>query len=234
MTSDVNRPASASGDLPTGSFRSRLDAPAWAELEALGRIQRFPAGTTLMFEGEPGDRVMVLLSGRVKIVRISVDGHERLLGFADAGDLVGEVSVFDGEPRVGAVIALEQVDALVIPADGFRRHLEISPRVAVIMLEMMSARFRETTIKRSQFGTSDTVGRLAGRLVELVERYGAPHDRGHIISLPLTQEELGSWAAGSPAGVAKALKTMREFGWIETERRRIVVLDLEALRRRAG
>lgn len=225
---------SAGGNAIVGTFRAALADDEWAALLALGRRRSYPSGQTLMFEGDPGDFVVVLLSGRVKVVRVSADGRERVLSIRDHGDVVGELSVLDGEPRVGTVIAVEPVEALILTADTFRRHLESTPRVAVALLEAISRRFRETTIKRSQLGASDTVGRLAARLVELVDRYGTPHEDGVVIALPLTQEEIGSWAVGSPAGIAKALQTMREHGWIETERKRIIVRDLAAVRNRAG
>jgi CRP/FNR family cyclic AMP-dependent transcriptional regulator len=85
-----------------------------------------------------------------------------------------------------------------------------------------------------EFGTSDTIGRVAARLVELAERYGRPSEHGVRIDLPITQEELASWVGSSREGVNKALHTLRGLHWVETERRSITVLDVEALRRRAG
>ena len=90
------------------------------------------------------------------------------------------------------------------------------------------------TARAPQFGDLDTVGRVAARLIELCERYGDRTDAGIEIRLPVTQEDLGSWTASSRAGVAGALRTMRELGWIETERRRITVLDLAALTQRVA
>jgi CRP-like cAMP-binding protein len=71
-------------------------------------------------------------------------------------------------------------------------------------------------------------------LVDLADRYGETTDDGVVIGLPLSQDELGAWIGASRAGLAGALKTLRELGWIETQRRRIVVRDAEALRRRGA
>ena len=98
---------------------------------------------------------------------------------------------------------------------------------------MISRRFRDANVARLQFGDLDTVGRVAARLIELCQRYGDRADGGIQIRLPITQEDLGSWTASSRAGVAGAMRTMRELGWIETGRRRITVLDLDALTRRS-
>ena len=210
-----------------------LEAAEWAALSALGYVQRFPAGAMLMYQDEPGDRVMILLSGRVKVVRLGREGTEGLLSIRDRGDILGELSFLDDQPRLSSVTALEPVEALVVGAGDFRAFLESTPRVAVALLRSLSRRVRETTLMRAQFGASDTVARVASRLVELAERYGEPHEQGTVIGLPLSQEELRAWTGASAAALAKALQQMRELGWIETHRRQMIIRDLDSLRRRA-
>ena len=82
---------------------------------------------------------------------------------------------------------------------------------------------------------SATIGRVAARLVELASEYGQKQPGGGVrIDLPITQEELASWVGSSREGVNKALQTLRGLRWVETERRAITVLDMDALRQRAG
>jgi CRP-like cAMP-binding protein len=176
---------------------------------------------------------MILEMGRVKVTRIDAGGHETLLSILDPGDIIGELALIDEGTRLAGVTALEPVRALVVASSVFRSWLETTPRVAVALLEVVTERLRDTTLKRAQFSSSDTVGRLAARLVELAERYGTRGDNGIEIELALSQEELAAWTGASHAGVAKALQTLRELGWIETHRRRIVVRQLEAVRKRA-
>ena len=217
----------------SGTFLSLLDDAESAALLELGTHRGFPRGAVLMYEGEPGERVMILEEGRVKVTRIEPGGHETMLSIRDPGDVVGEVSLIDERPRLATVTALERVRALVIASSVFRAHLERTPRVAVALLEVEMRRFRETTLKRSQFAASDTIGRLAARIVELSERYGAEREDGIEIDVALTQDDIAAWTGASRAGVAKAFQTLRELGWIETHRRRLVVHQLDALRRRA-
>jgi CRP/FNR family transcriptional regulator, cyclic AMP receptor protein len=218
----------------SGTFLSLLDDKQRAALLELGTRRAFPRGAALMYEGEPGERVMILEDGRVKVTRIEPGGHETLLSIRDPGDLIGEVSLIDERPRLATVTALEPVRALVIASSVFRGYLERTPRVAVALLEVETQRFRESTVKRSQFAASDTTGRLAARIVELSERYGADHEDGIEIDLALTQDDIAAWTGASRAGVAKAFQTLRELGWIETHRRRLVVRQLDALHRRAA
>lgn len=214
-------------------FAALLDDGERAALRRNARAVRFPAGVRLLHQGEPGDKVLVIERGRAKVSYVTGAGRELVLRFCGPGELVGELAVLDGGPRLSSVVALEPVEALVIPAGDFRKLLYDQPGIAWCLLGMLSTRFRDADLKRVEFGASDTVGRLAARLVELGERYGEQSERGLHIDLPLSQEELGAWTGASRAGVAAALRTLRQLGWIETGRRHIIVIDLEALRRRA-
>jgi CRP/FNR family transcriptional regulator, cyclic AMP receptor protein len=221
-------------DVTPGTFLASLDSDEREALHGLGVGRRFPRNSALMFQNEPDSRVMLLLAGRVKVTRVDHDGHEMLLSIRDPGDVLGELALIDGLPRVATVTALEPVEALVTAADTFRVHLESTPRVAVVLLEVVARRFRDTTLKRSQFSASDTMGRLAARIVELAERYGEPSDEGVTVISPLSREDLAAWTGASRAGVAHALQGLRELGWVQTERRALHVHDLQALRARAA
>jgi CRP-like cAMP-binding protein len=205
---------------------------AWLEQRAVRRA--FPQGTALFLEREDSDRVMFLVEGRVKIASTSEDGRERVLAFRGPGEVLGELSAIDGRPRSASVIAVDPVSALVLPAADFRSFLERTPRVTYFLLSRLVGRLREADRKRVEFGSADTVGRVAARLLELAERYGKRTPEGVRIDMPITQEELASWVGSSREGVNKALNMLKALHWIETERRTITVLDSEALNRRAG
>ncbi len=220
--------------LVPGTFFALLDEREREVLRGLGVLRKFPARAMLMFENEPSERVMLLLEGRVKIARTGDEGHEAVLGIRDPGDVLGELSFIDGQPRVATVTALEPVEALVLSDRAFRAHLETTPRVAVALLEVIARRLRDATAKRVQFAASDTMGRLAARIIELADRYGESSDGAITVTSPLSQEELAAWTGASRAGVAQALQSLRELGWIHTERRTLTVRDPNALRARAA
>jgi CRP-like cAMP-binding protein len=224
----------SNADVVAGSFVALLDAAEREALYSRGIRRTFPRGALLMFEEEPGERVMILLAGRVKISRIGDDGREVVLSIRDPGDVLGELAFIDGHPRSASATALEKVEALVMPASGFRVHLEKTPRVAVVLLEVVTRRVRDATVQLSQANASDVLGRLAARIVELAERYGVASDDGVVITLPLSQEELAAWTGASRAGVAHALQTLRTLGWVQTARRSMIVRDLDALKGRAA
>ncbi|HEX4344026.1 MAG TPA: Crp/Fnr family transcriptional regulator [Solirubrobacteraceae bacterium] len=217
-----------------GTFLALLSDGDRASLLTRGRPRRFARGECLMHAGEPGDHVLILLGGHVKASSVDSRGREMVLSFRGPGDVLGELTFSHAEPRSSDVIAIEPVTARAIAASEFRDYLVQRPTAALTLIDVISQRFRDANRKRVQFGDLDTVGRVAARLLELCERYGERTDAGIEVRLPVTQEDLGSWTASSRAGVAAALRTMRDLGWITTDRRRIVVLDLDALTRRAA
>lgn len=213
-------------------FLAELAADERGELERLGAVRRYRRGDVLFHEGDDAGAVVVLRSGHVKATMLS-DGREVILGFPGPGELLGELSAVDGQPRSATVRAVDEVEALVIPGSAFRGFLERRPRIALVLLSGVAERLRAADRQRVDYAVNDVVVRVAGRLVELCDRFGAEEGAGIDIGLAITQDELAAWAGASREAVAKAMALLRTLGWVQTERRRILVLDLPALRRYA-
>ncbi len=214
-------------------FGAALTQEELDNLLRLGVRRNFRRSSFLMTEGEASDHVIVLLAGRAKVSSYTAEGKEVVLAVRGPGDLLGELSAFDGEPRLATVAALEPIEALIVPSERFTHFLEDHPRVAILLLEMLTYRLRDAARKQVEFGAYDTPGRVARRLIELVERYGEGEALGVRISLSLTQDELAGWTGASREAVSKALREFRDRGWVTTGRRSIVVQDVDALRARA-
>jgi CRP/FNR family transcriptional regulator, cyclic AMP receptor protein len=225
-----------SGEATEGSWSllDLLEEDDRRELEARAGRRRFKPGSTLTQEGARGSEVFVVVSGRVKVTVTTPEGREIVLQFCGPGELVGEFSVIDRGSRSGTAEALEPVEALAISAADFRALIHKRPGFAVALLRNLVRRFRDSDRMRVEFAAAQTLGRVAARLVELVDRHGEPFDGGIAITLPLSQEELAGWTGSSREAIAKALHTLRDLGCIRTERRRIIVLDEEELRRQAA
>ena len=218
----------------TDPFADALEPADRAALLALGHTREVEAGEVLLAQGDPSDRVLLLLEGRVKVALATRSGHSVVLAFRGPGALVGEQATIDGRPRGASVIAVERVELLVVAASAFRRYLLEHPAAALVLIAELSGRLRDADGKRAGHVTGDTTARVASRLVELCEQYGGPAGANGIrIELPMSQEELAGWSGASLEAAAKALRALRAAGWIETGRRRIVVRDLPALAARA-
>lgn len=214
-----------------GEFLSLLTTDEVAALRAAGRPRRWERGTTVMTEGDTSDWVLVLTEGRVKVSSHTSAGTEVVLAVRGPGGLLGEMSAIDGSPRSATVTALEPIAGIVI--QDFTAFLGAHGRVAVLLMRLVTERLRDSDRKRIEYGAFDTTGRVATRLIELAERYGEKTNGGLRVALPLSQDELAGWTGASREAVSKALRTLRDRGLIETGRRRVVIHDLEGLRRRA-
>ena len=210
-----------------------LSADERADLEGRGRRRRWPRGAAMFNEGGRSDFVAFVIDGRIKASYFTDEGDEVVLAVRGPGALLGEMSAIDDEPLSATVSALEPVDAVVVPVNSFKDFLQEHPRVALMMLRSLSRKLRDADRKRVEFSAFDTLGRVASRLVELADDFGVAEDTGIRISLPLSQEELAGWTGSSREAVSKALRTLRQRGWIETHRRAITILDIESLRLRA-
>jgi len=216
------------------AFLDLLDPEARAVLTRIGTRRSYPARAALFHEAQHADRVFLMLQGRVKLTRTTEDGREVVLAIRERGDLIGELAALDGQLRSATAIALEPVEALTIAASEFLALIEAHPSTAVALVKMISRRLRDADTKRVEFAAHDAMARVAARIVELAERFGADCAAGTAIDLPISQEELAGWVGCSREAVSRALQAMRELGWLETERRRITVVDLAALRARAA
>jgi CRP/FNR family transcriptional regulator, cyclic AMP receptor protein len=214
-----------------GDFAGGLPSHVQRALESIGQPVTFAAGEILMREGHEPDRVYVIASGVVKVTWVTSAGAEIVLGFRRAGELLGELSALDLEPSSATATAVNDVRAHVLSTVAFARYMKSDAAGTFEMLRFLSRRFRDADRKLIEFGSSDALGRVASRLLELAGDYGQSAEHGMTIALPLSQDELAAWAGCSRKAAVNALRTLRETRTIETKRKEITILDLEALRR---
>jgi CRP/FNR family transcriptional regulator, cyclic AMP receptor protein len=214
-------------------FGAELTPQERADLARHGRPRRLRAGASLFTEGSRSEIVVVVISGRVKVFTSAEDGAEVVLAVRGPGALLGELAAIDQQPHSASVRSLEPVEVLTVGLREFTAFLEAHPRTMWLLMRILVNRLRDADRKRIEFGVHDTLNRVARRLVELVDRFGESTESGIMITLPLTQDELASWVGASREAVTKALRTLRDRGYVRTQRRMITVVDIEGLRRHA-
>lgn len=222
------------GGVACRPFLDSLNPVEVADLYSTAYPRFYRRGIPLFYEFEEPDHIVTLLTGRVKVTRLSEEGREVLLTVRGPKDILGVLSVIDGAPRSATATPLEAVEGLVLRTADFLEFLERHPRVTLELLRMASWRLRDSDEKRLEFGGRDSTGRVAARIVELADRFGEPIEGAVRIDLPITQEELAGWSGCSREAVSRALQGMRALGWLETARRAIIVHDRDALCARAG
>jgi CRP-like cAMP-binding protein len=216
-------------DSPVAVFLS--DVPP--EFHRLGVVRRHQKGAYLILEGDRSDHVLMLRSGRLKIVRTAADGRQTLVAVRGPGELVGELNALAGSdaPRAASVVALDDVVVQSIPVGDFLRFLEHNASVSFALLRQLAARLREATTRHADAGGYDVLHRLARALVVEAERNGRDVEAGTLVGTGLSQEDLAGLVAASPKSVSRSLAVLRNRGLVSTGRRSIVIRDLEGLRR---
>lgn len=202
-------------------------------LAARSRYQQYRRGAEIVAFGQDGSFMAVIGRGRVKALLSAPDGGlDLIVGLLWPGDTFGEMSVFDHQPRPGAVFAVTETDLVLVPRLELLALLERRPAVALRVMEGLCAKLRTAM----QFGVSirffDIPSRLFQRLQYLCAKDGRKQSDGSVrIQHALSQEDLASSIGASREALNKLLSEWKKAGEIETGRGYVVVRDFEALRR---
>jgi CRP-like cAMP-binding protein len=190
-------------------------------------------GEIVFQEGEPGDRMYVILEGKVKLGQSSNDGRESLLAILGPGEMFGELSLFDPGQRTSTATALTDAVILALSNEQLRPWLAGRPEVATALLQALARRLRRTNEAMADLVFSDVPGRVAKALMDLGEKFGEVTSEGLMVTHDMTQEELAQLVGASRETVNKALADFAQRGWIRLESRQVMILDIERLGRRA-
>jgi CRP-like cAMP-binding protein len=205
------------GDLTPEELQQLADASTTEDLRR---------GDVLFHEDDEADTLYVVIEGRIAIAKRSIDGRESVVALMEAGDLFGEMSLFEPLGRSAEARALEPSQVLAIGFAPIRGVYERRPELLWGVVELLAGRVRSMDVALADSVFLDVTGRTAKRLVEMAS--GADE-----FTLPVTQEELAAMVGASRERVNKAIASFVRLGWIEQSERRYRITDREQLERRA-
>jgi len=200
-----------------------------ARMAELARQRKYPKGSVILFEDDPGDALYVVIAGQVKVVLIGEDGREVILATLADGDFFGEMSLIDDQPRSAHVIAMEKSNLLVLRRDDFQRCLEETPRIALGLLRALTKRLRLADSKIGGLVLLDVAGRVARLLLEM-----ADENDGVNISKKVTHHQIAQMIGSSRETVSRTMRTLTEENLIAVTGKTIAVKDREAMEEAAG
>jgi CRP/FNR family cyclic AMP-dependent transcriptional regulator len=199
-----------------------------AVLAGASRTRSLRRGQVVCTAGDPGDTLIVVISGRLKVVTRSADGAELTLTILGPGTTLGEVSVADGGPRSADVETLADCQLLLIPRERVRDVCARVPAAALALAASVAATVRRLTDATADLVFLDLPRRIAKVLLS------QPRDVGGVISPQLTQEQFAHLAAGTRQSVNAALRGFEKRGWIVVNGRDLTVRQPEMLAHFAG
>ena len=211
---------------------SALDDAEASSLRESMVLVKVSKGNTLFKEGDDGNRLYVVLEGKLKLGITSNDGRENLLSILGPGEMFGELSLFDPGSRTATATAVTDARLLSLAHDQVIGWVSEHPKVSLQLLGRLAQRLRRSNEVLADLVFSDVPGRVAKAIMDLGERFGVKKADGLYVNHDLTQEELAQLVGASRETVNKALADFAGRGWVRLEPRSVVVLDIDRLSKR--
>lgn len=202
------------------------------EIDALlrySRVERYPAGEEIFAKGSPGNSMMIVLRGSVRISSISLTGKEIVLNIINAGQIVGEIATLDGGERSGDAVAMTDCELLVLNRRDFMPFLENHADICLMLIKILCQRLRQTSEQVEDLQFRHLEGRIAKALLHLSERSGSSGVDGRVLELHMSQSELANIVGSSRESVNKQLQAWHKAGFIDLAKGSIVIRDPAAL-----
>jgi len=199
-----------------------------AVLAGASRVRTLRRGQVVCIAGDPGDTLIVVISGRLKVVTRSADGAELTLMILGPEATLGDVSIADGGPRSADVETLADSQLLFVPRERVQDVCARIPSAALAVAASVAATVRRLTDAAADLVFLDLPRRVAKVLL------GQPRDDGGVIRPQLTQEQFAHLAAGTRQSVNAAMRGFEKRGWITVDGRDVTVRQPEMLAHFAG
>lgn len=201
----------------------RPDNPALSEsvreLAARGVVRRYRKGTVLIEEGDSGDTLYIVLSGRLRVFSRGEKGREVTHGNYGPGEYLGEMSL-DGGPRSASVITLEATDCAIVTRTTLQAYIAEFPAFAFELLSKVIRRARAATLSAKQMALNDVYGRLVALINELSVQQV---DGTRLVTERLTHQDIASWLGCSREMVSRLMKDLERGGHIAHREGRLSV-----------
>lgn len=213
---------------------SQLPVVDLGNLAKFARFKKVAAREVVFHKAEPGQAMLVIVKGRVKLSTLSNGGREMIFGVLEAGEIFGEISLLDGQQRSATVTALVPTELLVIERRDFIPFLAHHPKVAIKLLATLATRLRVTDEMFEDTLFRSLPSRLAKRFLMLAGNYGEQTARGVKISLKLSQQEIGNLVGTSRESVNKRMRAWEDEGLITFSKGYVTLTNPERLEELTG
>lgn len=187
--------------------------------------QTFARGQGIFSEGEEASGFYVVISGRVKIFKLSMEGKEQILHFVGQGESFGEAPMFAGGRFPAHAEAIDKSRVFFFPRVYFLELIEKDPSVAMSMLAELSRRLRRFTHLVEELSLKEVPGRLAAYLLYQSDRENGSDE----VELDITKGQLAGFLGTIQETLSRILGKMSSQGIIQVQGRKITILDRQAL-----
>jgi len=195
-------------------------------LEGLSEVERFELQKHIIFrdfrhneivlsEDDSTNYLYLILSGKIKVIQLSAEGHEHILAIHNKGDFFGEMALLDGKTSPGTIVALKDGRIGLIPREPFFNIIMKNSLVIDRIIGMLCMRLRQAWLQIRAMSFDDAEHRIRFALKELGEKFGIRDSRGVIIDLDVTHQNIANLSSTSRETVTRFLNMAAKAGEIE-------------------
>jgi len=195
-----------------------LADPLVRTLAERGQVRSFPKGSIIINEGDRGDSLFVIITGRVKVFVSDDEGREMVLADHGPGDYVGEMAL-DGRPRSASVITMEPTTCSVVTREALRDAIVANPDFALALITTLIDRARTTTTNVKNLALMDVYGRVARLLLSLATE----QDGKLLVRERMTQQEIADRVGASRDMISRIFKDLTIGGYVTVVDRQITI-----------
>jgi CRP-like cAMP-binding protein len=200
------------------------------KIAALGVRKKYKKGSIILLEEETGAALFVIVSGKVKIVRMDDDGREVILSILGGSDFFGEMAILDGLTRSASVVATSKSELFMIHRRDFLKLLNDFPMVAIALLRELTGRLRKADAQIKSLSLKDAAGRVANVVLQLADEIGMfRKGRVEIDELPL-QQDLANMAGTSRETISRMIHKFIKKGYLQLQGNRLIINDYESFK----
>jgi len=204
------------------------------DLESIIQVahsRRYGKDNVILIEEEAGQTLFIVVTGQVKISRISEDGREVILAVLAEGDFFGELSLLDGQARSANVTVMKDSEMMLIHRDDFLALLKSFPQIAINLLRELASRMRKSDAQIKSLSLKNATGKVTATLLRLAEDIGVADEKRLIIhSLP-TQQDLANMAGTSRETISRVIQKLVNDKIVHKDGNKMIIYDFERFRR---
>jgi CRP-like cAMP-binding protein len=193
-----------------------------AEIEVVAsasRTRTYAKGHVLFQEGDPGDYLVAILKGRLKVSLLGADGQEAIIATLEPPAVLGEVALLDDAPRSATVTAVEPAEVIQIPRAPFVAVIKRHPAIAFKIMVQMTAALRRATEQVRTLSMFDVHGRVLRCLLGMAQERGETSRTRMIIRPKPSITEIANRIGCKRETVSRALKVLRTTGYVTSVER---------------
>lgn len=190
----------------------------------LARLHKADVEEYFFYQGDPADRIFVLVAGHVKLTQLTPEGEQVLLRVIGPWTMFGGVVMARGDVYPAAAQAAESASALVWQGHDILAQIEKFPRLAVNAMQLMAANLQEFQARYRELATERVERRLARTLLRLAVQTGRRTEAGVLIDLPLTRQDIAEMSGTTLFTVSRILNEWVARGLVALGRERVVIV----------